>query len=175
MKIDNEQINNKTTLSPEHKAKLLEANIGKPKSPEHKEAISKALTGRKLSPEHAKALTTSRTGKKNTPEHNAKIGEASKNRRHTEESKVKMSESAKQRSPISEETRVRMSEAHIGKKITQERNDELQQIRQKPIQIDGIIYSSIKEASEAIGMTRRVLTKRLDSDNYTNFVRLEKE
>jgi hypothetical protein len=51
------------TFSPEHRAKLRAAKLGKLRSPEIKAKISATLTGRRLSPEHRAKLRAAKLGK----------------------------------------------------------------------------------------------------------------
>lgn len=161
-------------LSPEHKAKLIAANTGRPKSPEHRAAISKTLTGRKLSPEHAEVFAKSRIGSKNTAEHCARISEAQTGRKHTEESKRKMS-AWHTGKIVSEETRRKQSEIRTGKKIhSEETKQKIGEIHTKPIQIGETCYPSIQDATDATGMTYKQIYTRLNSNKYPDFIRLEK-
>src|SRR5258707_3103096 len=83
------------TLSPEHRAKLLEANRGRKVSDETKAQISESLRGHAVSEETR-----------------AKIGEASRGRMLSPEARAKIG-AAQRGKPKSPETKARMREAHL--------------------------------------------------------------
>lgn len=79
-------------LSPSHRVKLIQSNIGRPKSEEHRKAISQTLTGRKLDPDRAEKARTAALGSVRSEEHKRKISEANKGKTVSEETRKKQSE-----------------------------------------------------------------------------------
>lgn len=116
-------------LSPEHKAKLSAAgmgrtayNKGKPHSPEHKAKMSARMKALGIKP-------PSSTGRRLSPEHIAKIRAFMKVRapvKHTEAGKKRIGEAARQRllgTHLSDETRQKLSEklkGHPGTQLSEE-------------------------------------------------------
>lgn len=74
-------------ISPEHRAKISAANTGKKCPPEKREA----QTGKKHSPEHCAKIRAAQTGKKYSPEHCAAISAANTGKTATPEARVNMS------------------------------------------------------------------------------------
>lgn len=160
-------------LTEEHKAKLVQANTGRPKSEAHRQAISRTLTGRKLDSEHAEKARTARLGQTNSEGHNRRISESNKGRTYSEETRQKMSESGKQK-VFTEEHRANMAKAQRGKTMSESNRAILDQMRKKPVQVNDVSYPSILDAAQALDMTSKMITTRLDSPKYPNFKRLPK-
>ena len=105
----------------ETRAKVSAANRNRKYSPvpeERRAIISAALKGRKreyTSPEHRAHLAEALTGKKHTPESRAKMSAAHRN--ITPETRLRMSEGQKRRQPPTEETRLKLSLAGMGRKM----------------------------------------------------------
>lgn len=59
-----------------------------------------------------------------------------------------------------------------GKAKTKKMIDSVKKANSRPIQIDGVKYSSITEASKSLGMGITTISYRLDSKNFTNYIRL---
>lgn len=69
------------TISPEHRAKISAARLGKPFSDEHRKNLSKAQTGKKHSAELIAKRMAPRLGKSLSDDHRAKIRSALKGRK----------------------------------------------------------------------------------------------
>lgn len=105
---------------------------------QHAAAMSKRHKGKKLTNEQREALNKANVGRKWTPHQHAVMSEKLKGRTFSEEAKVKMSMAAKNRKraphseetkqkialsnskPLSDERKKKISEAHKGKKLSQE-------------------------------------------------------
>ena len=107
--------------SPEHIAKIVAANTGKPKSKEHRERLRIARIGSKLTEDQKQA----RRDYRHSDEAKLKISIARFGFAHTDEAKAKMSIKAKTRirKPLSEATKLKLSEA--AKKQWQRQHSEL--------------------------------------------------
>lgn len=92
--------------------------------------------------ETKKKISESTTGVKKSDEHAKHIREGQSGRVLTEEHKAKLSEAAKHRKSPSNHA---------------------------IISIDGIIYNSLKEASEATGVKYNTIQKRLKNPNFSNY------
>lgn len=159
--------------NPETVERIRQLRIGQTVSQEHRDAISETLTGRKLSPEHAAKTKVAALGRINKPEHNHKISEANKGRVFSEETKAKMSESAKVK-VFTEGHRRNIGLASLGRKRSPESIEKSRIGIMKPVEVNGIQYRSIGEASEANNMTVKMMFDRLNSDKHPEFVRLNK-
>ena len=84
----------KRTLSPEHKQKLLLANLGKKHSAERRLKNSQVHMGIKPSNETREKLSAAAKGRKHSDEAKQKIQASSKARRHSEETRQKIREAA---------------------------------------------------------------------------------
>ena len=120
-------------------------NLGRVLSDEHKRKIGKASkgnkhnVGRKLSKEHISKLVEVNTGnkynlgRKLSEETKEKLREASKGNiyglgyKHTEEAKKKIGEASKhrERKPFTEESKKRISESLLGRKLSDEHKDKI--------------------------------------------------
>ena len=107
--------------SPEHIAKIVAANTGKPKSKEHRERLRIARIGSKLTEDQKQA----RRDYRHSDKAKLKISIARFGFAHTDEAKAKMSIKAKTRirKPLSEATKLKLSEA--AKKQWQRQHSEL--------------------------------------------------
>lgn len=92
--------------------------------------------------ETKKKISESTTGVKKSEEHAKHIREGQSDRVLTEEHKAKLSEAAKHRKSPSNHA---------------------------IISIDGVIYNSLKEASEATGVKYNTIQKRLKNPNFSNY------
>nr|UVX74785.1 MAG: GIY-YIG catalytic domain protein [Bacteriophage sp.] len=92
--------------------------------------------------ETKKKISESTTGVKKSDEHAKHIREGQSGRVLTEEHKAKLSEAAKHRKSPSNHA---------------------------IISIDGVIYNSLKEASEATGVKYNTIQKRLKNPNFSNY------
>lgn len=96
--------------------------------------------------------------------------------RHTEETKRKISESTTGVKK-SEEHAKHIREGQSGRVLTEEHKAKLSEAakhRKSPsnhaiISIDGVIYNSLKEASEATGVKYNTIQKRLKNPNFNNY------
>ena len=86
----------------------------------HSEETRAKMTGRKCSEEARIKMSKDRLGRKPSEETRARMSQAQVGKRlgqtRSAESREKMSEAAKRRAPITEETRRKLSEAHLGRK-----------------------------------------------------------
>lgn len=95
---------------------------------------------------------------------------------HTEETKKKISESTTGVKK-SEEHAKHIREGQSGRALTEEHKAKLSEAakhRKSPsnhaiISIDGVIYNSLKEASEATGVKYNTIQKRLKNPNFSNY------
>ena len=113
-------------MSSETKEKISIANSGKQKSEEHKQKAREAQIGKKRLPfseKHKHNISQSVKGRPKSEEHKLKLKESKLGNTywlgkvHSEEAKKKMSEAWKKRTPITEETRLKMSLARKGKRF----------------------------------------------------------
>lgn len=96
--------------------------------------------------------------------------------RHTEETKKKISQSTTGVKK-SEEHAKHIREGQSGRVLTEEHKAKLSEAakhRKSPsnhaiISIDGVIYNSLKEASEATGVKYNTIQKRLKNPNFNNY------
>lgn len=93
--------------------------------------------------ETKKKISETMTGVKKSEEHAKHIREAQKGRKLTEEHKAKLSKAAKHRKTMSHHT---------------------------IISIDGVIYNSLKEASEITGVKYNTIQKRLKNPKFSNYI-----
>lgn len=157
-----------------HRAKLRQANLGRPKSEDHKKAISQTLTGRKLSPEHAEKVRVATLGKPKSEEHKQKISEANKGRVFSEETRRKMAE-AKKDYVFTDEHRQKLSESAKGRPISEKTREIFDESRKQPVIVNSVEYPSITDARLALGLTPKAITYRLNSDKYPEFKRIDHE
>ena len=117
LKISTANKGNKTWLgrthSEESKLKMSIAaknRISKPLSETHRQNISKALKGKPFSDEHRLNATKSIIGRTLSETHRKRISESSKGRVFSEETrrKISLAIKGKPKSPVSEETRIKM-------------------------------------------------------------------
>ena len=95
---------------------------------------------------------------------------------HTEETKQKISNSTKGVKKSKEHAK-HISEGQRGKTLTKEHKEKLSQSAKNRksmshhsiISIDGIIYNSLKEASERTGVKYNTIQKRLKNPNFGNY------
>lgn len=126
------------------------------------EIKSKKLSGRIFSEETKLKMSESAKKKIFTDEHKKNIGIAVKKRggvKHTDETKKKLS---KIKTGVKNETH---------SKFMVNNNPKSQ-----PISVEGVIYSTIKEASEKLNIPRHVVKNRLKSGNeiYKNWFKINK-
>ena len=80
-------------------------------------------SGYKLTEASRQKMSAAHTGKRHTEEHKCKMSALLKGRIFTEETRQKMKNARKNRGPISDETRRKMSESHLGKHRCGENNE----------------------------------------------------
>jgi len=71
-----------------------------------------------------------------------------------------------------EESRMKMSIAMKGRKFSEEHKLKLSERKVKPIEINGVIYQSNKEAAERLGVTIDIVKGRIDSKNFPDWKRI---
>lgn len=123
------------------------------------EKRSKSLMGRTFTDETKEKMSKSHTGKKLSDKHKKNIGKAVKLRGgipHTEETKEKLSKIMSGRS----------NPKHSS--FMKENNPKNQKVS-----IDGIIFKSIKEASEVLNISRSTIKNRLKSKNFTTWFKIK--
>lgn len=101
---------------PETIRKRAESKRGIPRSPETKHKISEALTGKPLHPDHIESMRMGLKGKKQSASTKAKRSQSLKGRQFSEETIAKMREARAKREPITETTRIKMSESAKARK-----------------------------------------------------------
>lgn len=124
--------------SPETRARLRAANLGKTHSKESRAKMSAA-----------------HIGKVSSNETKAKIGAANRGRSHSDQAREKMS-AANRGKTIPMEVREKMRAAHIGKTIPKNAIEKIAAALRKPV-VDistGIEFPSLKSAAAAFGVTR---------------------
>ena len=104
--------------------------------------VAGSSLGYRYTEETKKKISQSTTGVKKSEEHAKHIREGQSGRVLTEEHKAKLSEAAKHR---------KFPSSHA------------------IISIDGVIYNSLKEASEATGVKYNTIQKRLKNPNFGNY------
>ena len=89
----------------------------------------------------------------------------------TEQTRERMSESARARG-ISPETRRKMTEANSRREVhfTPEAKQRQRQACQKSVVIEGIHYSGVTEAAQALGINQTTVSYRLKSERFTDWV-----
>lgn len=95
---------------------------------------------------------------------------------HTEETKRKISETTTGVKKSVEHSK-HISEGQKGKTLTEEHKEKLSQAAKKRksmshhsiISIDGVVYNSLKEASEKTGIKYNTIQKRLKNPNFANY------
>jgi group I intron endonuclease len=60
----------------------------------------------------------------------------------------------------------------LGKNLPENAKEKISKANSYPVEINGIIYSSIKEAKDKLNVTEKTVRYRIDSDNYPNWNRL---
>lgn len=105
--------------------------------------IAGSTLGFKHSEETKQRISNSTKGVKKSDIHTKHIREAQKGKKLTEEHKRKLSEAAKHRKSMSHHTK---------------------------ISIDGIVYNSLKEASEITGIKYTTIQNRLKNNNFPNYI-----
>ena len=100
----------------------------------------------------------------------------------TEESKVKISNSLKgkfdgEKNPFygknhSSESREKIRQSKLGTKHSSQTKEKMSKAKNQKIQIDGITYESQKEASKQLGISCSTISRRINSDKYTNYIKL---
>ena len=109
--------------------------------------IAGSSLGFNHSEETKQQISNSTKGVKKSIEHSKHIREAQKGKILTEDHKAKLSEAAKHRKSPSNVTK---------------------------ISINGIIYNSIKEASEILGIKYNTIQKRLKNPKFENYIKIIK-
>lgn len=147
------------------KNKMSLAKKGKPSnSPTKFKKGMMAYNKGKVMPDDVKEkLRLANVGKNLTEEHKQKIREASKNRIWSDESKNKLSKS-KQGHIVSDETRVKISNANTGK----ENKNRIKIFIISPINNDIIVFDSITNASNVLGIKRTNISNNLNG--YSKYV-----
>lgn len=108
--------------SPEFKAKLRAARLGKKRSPETIAKMRAAATGRARSPSAIEKQRAAITGRTYTPEHRAAIGRGSLGKRLTAETKAKLSAATKGM----RRAKCKLTEAHVREIRRRHQNGETQ-------------------------------------------------
>jgi hypothetical protein len=154
--------------SEEHRRKLSEANKGKKMPKEIREKISRANKGKHRGP----------NGRHLSEEHKRRISEANKGRKLSKETREKISK-AKRGKPLSEETKKKLSLVQLGKKIPEDTRKKLSKSllgknANKVIGPDGTVYNSLGDASNASGLTKAQISKRIrglnkDSEGWSYY------
>ena len=101
-------------ISEEHKTKLRNAKLGRKLSLSHRINIGKGNIGRIVSEETKAKMRSSGTGRKHSTEAKKKIS---------------LAQLGKLKGPRSEETKLKISKAHIGKKLTTQHKQKLRNIK----------------------------------------------
>lgn len=171
--------------SEEAKKKMREAKLGKKLSEEHKKNIRNNVTvwnkGKLWSEEAKKKMSESHKGKmmgKNNPMWGKKLSEDHKKlmqdrlqerlkikghpmqgKRHTDEARARM-KASHLGVPLSEKHRRSLSEAGKGRKVSEETRKKISIKNSKKVMCieSGIIYNSIKEASEILNISYKGLS-----------------
>ena len=178
-------------LSEEWKRNLSKALKGRKLSDEHKQKLSECKKGITFSEEHIRNLSISHMGHKPTPEANRKRSESVKRALASEEVRKKMSDARKGRK-CPEETRLKISEKHKGKTLSKEHRQKLSKARtrvkgrkvseetrrkiresqlgprgqrEKNVLCDGVVYPTVKQCAEAIGVSAPTLSNWLHGRN----------
>jgi group I intron endonuclease len=155
-------------MSPEFGRKISERMIGHSHSEETKNKIGDANRGRKVSDETKKKISEANKGKVmpvRTDEWKQNHSEFMTVNNpmfwyiHTEESRKKMSEANKDK-PKSEEHRKKMSNANKGSKPP----------NMVKVEIDGVIFESVTDASRKTGINMSTLRNRIKSKNYEGYM-----
>lgn len=63
----------------------------------------------------------------------------------------------------------------LGKKHTTEGKQKLSKANSYAVKINGVIYRSIKEAKDILDVTEKTVRYRIDSPNYSNWIRLREK
>lgn len=87
---------------------------------------------------------------------------------HSPEHIAKIKEAAQNRPPISEETRRRLSESHKGATLSEEHKEKIRLTAQGSglaVNIEGVNYSSVKDAARQLKMDPGTLRSRVFSNN----------
>lgn len=157
----------------EAKRKISEAGKGRQHTQASKDKISKANTGKTASLETRIKLSKALTGRKLTDEAKANIGKANIGRQVTTDtrSKISIANTGKSRTV---EHKQNMSAARklIDYKMSDEAKARHIKRNSKPVEINNIKYSSIKHASEQLGIPRHVIVARLDNVECKKYTRL---
>ena len=103
-----------------------------------------------------------------------KIQDARKGKFHSELTKIKMSEYRKGRLPLPSDY-INLAKGRL--KIIGRKQSDIEKKKRadklcKKIEVDGIIYPSIKNFSEIMCMDRTKVFNRLKSDKYKNYIKL---
>lgn len=159
---------------PETIERIRQANIGKPKSEAHRASISRTLMGRPVQPHVAEMLRSMNKGKIFSDETRKKMSLSGKGKVFSLETRQRMSEAVKRKPPVTMETRLKLSLARKGKPAirTEKGLEALRLARIKPVSVEGTHYESIKLAAETLGLTIKVISNRLNSNNYPTYKRL---
>lgn len=114
-------------MTPEHKQKLLEANLGKKQSEEQKKQTSKRFKGIPITQDHKDKISKGNKGKKKSPEHIRKSAESRKGLKRSDEYKKAKSENMKGKMSGEKHPRYgkKQSKEEISKRVeTRKRNKE---------------------------------------------------
>lgn len=117
------------THTEEVKGKLSKIHKGKINSPEARLKMSIALKGRKHSLEHIKKIGAANTGKKKSPEAIEKHRQSLTGFKHSDATRMNMSIASKRRkrTPMSDESKMKMSLSHKGIKLSEEHKEKIRQ------------------------------------------------
>ena len=63
----------------------------------------------------------------------------------------------------------------LGKKHSKEGKENISKANSYSVKIDGVVYGSIKEAKDKLGLTEKAVRYRIDSPNYPNWIRLREK
>lgn len=155
-------------VSKETKIKISKAQLGHigynkgiPMKEETKNKISVANSGRKLSDEHKRKISESRKGIVFSEEHKQNLSNAIKGRTAWNKGK-KMPDGFGDK----------VSARFKGKKLSLEHIKKMNKSKQIPISIDGVKYNSYKEASLAIGVSAKTISRRINNPEFKNYIKL---
>lgn len=76
---------------------------------------------------------------------------------------IKYAEAARLSKPVSEETKARMSQSHMGMTRTDETKQAISESKSTPVILDGVRYNSISEASRILNMNHNTIRTRIRS------------
>jgi group I intron endonuclease len=98
-------------------------------------------------------------------------------KKHSDESRMKMSESQRNRPPASEETKLKRSQSLMGHKNNlgiKHKPESIEKFRDcnprsKKVNINGVIYRSVREAGRQLSIPHETITQRIKSKNFVDY------